>query len=80
MHIAARTKSRAFYNLMHSAGEALNKAMRRPTEQLNLTTGEYQAIRTGVSWYLRSLPSVEVGALNEACMVAARALGELKAA
>lgn len=79
-HIAARTKSREFFDRMQAAGNALNKAMRRPTKELDLTTGEYQAVRNGIAWYLRSLPNVEVGVLNEGCKVAAMALGEMEAA
>lgn len=80
MHIAARTKSHQFYAMMYAASQALHKAVTRPTQELDLTTGEYQAIRKAFSWYLRSLPNVEVGVLSEACKIAERALGEMVAA
>jgi hypothetical protein len=64
--IASQTKSKQFYDLTHRAYDMLVKAGLRPTALLDLTTTEYQAIRSALSWYVRSLPMVEIGALNRA--------------
>jgi len=41
----------------------LRKACARPTALLDLTTGEYAAIRLAISYYVRALPKLEVGVL-----------------
>jgi hypothetical protein len=47
---------------------------REPERPIALTTGEYNAVRTTVSFYLRSLPQVEVGQLVHAKQTADRFL------
>lgn len=74
-YIAAATKSKAFHDAVTKAYALLEKAAARPTSLLDLTTTEYQAIRTAISWYLRSLPRVEVGMLTQACQVSAKLMG-----
>lgn len=69
-YVAARTKSKAFHDAITVAYANLKKASDRPTQLLDLSTTEYKAIRTGLSWYLRALPNVEVGVMSEACKVA----------
>lgn len=64
--IASQTKSQRFYDLINQAYQMLVKAGLRPTELLDLTTTEYQAIRSALVWYVRSLPMVEVGVLSRA--------------
>lgn len=73
--VAARTKSKAFHDQVLTGYNALKKASDRPTELVALTTGEYQAMRTALDWYLKALPTVEIGLMNAACMVAAERLG-----
>jgi hypothetical protein len=70
--IASRTQSKAFHAAVVAAVDALMKASKRPTKLLDLTTSEYTALRTAFSWYLRALPSLEVGLLNDACTVTER--------
>jgi hypothetical protein len=65
--VAVRTKSRAFYQITVDACDALMKASMRPTQLLDLTTGEYQKIRKAIGWYVRALPMLEVGVLSGAC-------------
>lgn len=74
-YIAAATKSKAFHDAVTKAYAMLEKAAARPTSLLDLTTTEYQAIRTAISWYLRSLPRLEVGVLNQACQASAKMMG-----
>ena len=64
--IAQRTQSRSFYDITVKACDALMKASKRPTKLLDLTTGEYHAIRQALSWYLRALPMLEVGVASGA--------------
>lgn len=73
-YVASRTKSKMFYDAVTSAYAALQKASARPTKELALSTSEYQTIRKGLGWYLRALPSVEVGVMSEAAVVTARAM------
>lgn len=73
--IAARTKSRTFYDICREGYDALMKAAERPTKLLDLTTTEYQKIRKAIGWYLRSLPQCEVHHLNMACQHAERIMG-----
>lgn len=74
-YIAAATKSKAFHEAVTKAYSMLEKAAARPTDELDLTTTEYQAIRTAISWYLRSLPRIEVGMLSQACAASAKMMG-----
>lgn len=71
-YIAAATKSKTFHDAVTKAYAMLEKAAARPTALLDLTTQEYQSIRTAISWYLRSLPRLEVGMLNQACQASAK--------
>jgi hypothetical protein len=64
--IAVQTQSKRFYNIVDSAYSLLVKAGLRETKMLDLTTTEYQAIRSALAWYVRSLPTVEVGVLSRA--------------
>lgn len=73
-YIAARTKSRKYHDIVTAGYAALSKAAARPTSLLDLTTTEYKTIRLAISWYVKSLPLVEVAVLNEACVVAEKAM------
>lgn len=64
--IASQTHSKRFYDMVHSAYNLLVKAGLRPTALLDLTTAEYQSIRSALAWYVKSLPMVEVGVLSKA--------------
>lgn len=64
--IASQTQSKRFYDMVHSAYNLLVKAGLRPTDLLDLTTAEYQMIRSALAWYVKSLPMVEVGMLSKA--------------
>lgn len=64
--IASQTKSKRFYDIVNSAYNMLVKAGLRPTALLDLTTTEYQAIRSAIAWYVRSLPVIEIGVLSRA--------------
>lgn len=48
------------------AWQALSKACARPTQLLDLTTGEYAAIRLAISHYVRALPRLEIGVMTRA--------------
>lgn len=74
-YIAARTRSKVFHDAVTKAYDMLRKAAARPTELLDLTTTEYQSLRVAFGWYIRSLPRVEVGLLNQACQAAERMMG-----
>lgn len=71
-YIAAHTKSKQFHDIITKAYSMLMKAADRPTHLLDLTTSEYQALRSAFSWYLRSLPMVQIGMLTAACQTADR--------
>lgn len=73
--IASRTNSRTFYDICRTAYDQLMKAASRPTKLLDLTTGEYQAIRKAFAWYVRSLPQCQVHDLNMACRHAEKIMG-----
>ncbi|MBY0242953.1 MAG: hypothetical protein K2X55_26955, partial [Burkholderiaceae bacterium] len=62
------TGNKPLYLVSVRAWDALRKACARPTQLLDLTTGEYAAIRLAVSNYVRALPRIEHGV-----MVAAQA-------
>lgn len=55
--------NRRLYDKSVLAWTALRKACARPTALLDLTTGEYAAIRLSIAYYVRALPKVEVGVL-----------------
>lgn len=55
--------SRRLYDKAVLAWTHLRKACARPTALLDLTTGEYAAIRLAISYYVRALPKLEVGVL-----------------
>lgn len=55
--------NRQLYDRSVKAWTALRKACARPTVLLDLTTSEYAAIRLSISYYVRALPKIEVGAL-----------------
>lgn len=61
--IWSRSNNKHLYNNSVKAWEALVKACRRPTQLLDLTTGEYAAIRLAVAQYVRAMPKLEVGML-----------------
>jgi hypothetical protein len=69
-YIAQQKKARPFYDQVMAAYYALKKASERPTELLDLTTGEHRAISKALRTYLSSLPSMEIGLLSDAQMVA----------
>lgn len=58
--------NKRLYDKAVLAWNALRKACARPTALLDLTTGEYAAIRLAISYYVRALPMIEVGALATA--------------
>ncbi|TFW15949.1 hypothetical protein [Duganella callida] len=68
--------NRRLYDVAVEAWMALGKACARPTALLDLTTGEYLAIRRAIGFYVRALPRLEVGALAAAY---AKALQQLRA-
>lgn len=55
--------NRRLYDKAVLGWTALGNACARPTELLDLTTGEYAAIRLAISYYVRALPLLEVGVL-----------------
>ena len=68
--------SRRLYDKSVLAWTALRKACARPTALLDLTTGEYAAIRLSIAYYIRALPKLEVGVLAVAHDKALRQLRE----
>ena len=54
------------YAVSVKAWNALVKACARPTDLLDLTTGEYAAIRPAIDNYVRALPKLEVGVMTRA--------------
>lgn len=59
--IGSQQRNKTFQNMCMKAYDALFKASQRPTQLLNLTTGEYSTIRRAVHYYLAHLPHVELG-------------------
>lgn len=55
--------NKPLYLIAAKAFTELRKACLRPTVLLDLTTGEYAAIRRAISYYLRALPQIEIGVL-----------------
>lgn len=72
--IWARMGNRALYDEAVAAWDAISRACARPTEALDLTTGEYKAIRKALGHYIRALPRLEVALLSYACMTAVAAM------
>ncbi|TYQ19894.1 UNVERIFIED_ORG: hypothetical protein JN05_01262 [Zoogloea ramigera] len=66
--------NRRLYDKAVLAWAALLKACARPTALLDLTTGEYAAIRLSIAYYVRALPKLEVGVLAVAHEKALRQL------
>lgn len=64
--IASQTHSKRFYDIVNNAYQMLCKAGMRPTKLLDLTTKEYESIRSAISWYVKALPMVEVGVMHKA--------------
>ena len=75
-YIASKLKSRRFHDQVTAAYAALKKASERDTKLLDLTTGEHKAITAALKTYLCALANVEVGTMNDACLVAAKAMEE----
>jgi hypothetical protein len=73
----SQSGNRKLYVVAVEAWTALRSACARPTEMLDLTTGEYKAIRIAISFYVRALPQIETGALAAAH---AKALQQLRGA
>lgn len=67
--------NRRLYDVAVIAWKAMLRACSRPTALLDLTTGEYRAIRMAISYYLRALPKIEAGTLAAAH---AKALQQLR--
>lgn len=74
--IASQSKSQEYHSAAARGYTALLKAGARPTKLLELTTPEYKAIREAVSWYVRSMPNVELGMMVKACAHADRIMGQ----
>lgn len=56
----------ALYKTSVKAWNALLKACARPTVLLDLTTGEYAAIRVAIANYVKALPLLDAGTLATA--------------
>jgi hypothetical protein len=69
-YLGKRLGSERFYAAAVEAALALNRAGRRPSALLGLTTGEYQALRRALRTYFHTLPDLEVGVLADANQVA----------
>lgn len=74
--IWSQTGNKPLYLAGAKAWQALIKACARPTAMLDLTTGEYAAIRKSISYYVRALPKLEIGVLVHA---QSRAMAQLRA-
>lgn len=72
--IASQTRSKAFYDLANRAYGLLVKAGMRPTDSLDLTTTEYNAVRAVISWYVRALPTLEIGIFSRAYSLAKKTM------
>lgn len=69
-YIAQRTRSKRFHDQIVRAYSALKKASDRPTQLLDLTTGEHRALAEAFKTYLCALPEVEVGTMHDANLIA----------
>lgn len=72
----AKQGNKALYDTAIAAWLAMVSACARPTERLDLTTKEYQAIRKAIGYYLRAVPQLEAGVLVGAFLEAQRKLAE----
>lgn len=70
----ARQGNKSLYDVSTAAWMAMAKACQRPTELLDMTTTEYQAIRKAMQYYLRAIPQLEIGTLTGAFLEAQRKL------
>ncbi len=77
--IFSRAGNKPLYNCAAKAWMALCKACARPTKLLDLTTGEYAAIRVAVAYYLRALPNLQMCVLAYAASHAMVKLNEPEA-
>ena len=59
--IWSKIQNKKQYDIAALAWEALSKAADRPTDLLDLTTGEYKTIQKAIVAYIRQLSVVEVG-------------------
>jgi len=66
--------NRPLYDRAVAAWLAMGKACQRPTELLDLTTTEYQAIRHALQYYLRAIPQMEIGKIASLFLEAQRKL------
>lgn len=73
-YIFARLKAPTQLALAKAAGMAWGKAGERQTALLDLTTGEYNAVRAGLRAYLGALPRIECNTYLQACNVADQAM------
>lgn len=73
--IWAKQKNRKKYEECKLGWNALLKAANRPTDTLDLTTGEYKQIRAAISNYVLALPKMEVGDLTYAINLAYGTMG-----
>lgn len=76
--IWTKLKNRTVYDKTVMAWNALLKAAERPTELLNLTTGEYKLLSYAFSAYLKQLPKVEIATLGWATMTAQKSLETMR--
>lgn len=72
--IGSQMRNKTFFDMAMKAYDALFKASQRPTPLLDLTTGEYAAIRRAIKYYLGHLPHVELGLFNFAAQHAVNVL------
>jgi len=70
----SRMGNRPLYDRAVKAWLAMGKACQRPTELLDLTTTEYQAIRHALQYYLRAIPQMEIGKIASLFLEAQRKL------
>jgi hypothetical protein len=73
-YIFARLKAPKELDIARAAGVAWIKAGARPTDELDLTTAEYTAMRAGLRAYFRALPKIEIATYRQACNVAEQAM------
>lgn len=73
--IWSQTGNKPLYAVGAKAWKELVKACSRPTKLLDLTTGEYAAIRMAISYYVRALPKIEIGVI---VMAQKRAMEQLR--
>lgn len=73
-YIFARLKNPKLLALQQAAGVAWQQAGARPTEHLDLTTGEYLTVRIALAVYFKAVPKIEAGTYRQACNVAERAM------